>query len=323
MLWGLYHGVLLLATQAGRARATIPGRSSRDARLRVPQIAGMFVLTIVGWLLFRETELSAIVRDLRSRRSAQRRSTGRPGSTCSCWRSLFDPALDPEHLGRAATGGRRSPTQSAPRWRRCRAWCCRASPAASRSPRSSSFAAARRSTSSTFSSRPPEVRERADGDNGVRHEGTKQNGDARRPVRPRDARAATGRGEPDSKHALHCFRALSPAPLVPLPLAGRSGRRPDRSAGRPTSTPSVDSVPPLPRSAGLRPIRRCPTWTRERRTDSLHSHARPVPPLEALRVHRLHSDDRSGHARWTDARSALSTRVCCASGFAGGPYDTR
>jgi hypothetical protein len=31
----------------------------------VPQIAGMFLLTLVGWLLFRETELSAVVRDLR------------------------------------------------------------------------------------------------------------------------------------------------------------------------------------------------------------------------------------------------------------------
>ena len=28
------------------------------------QIAGMFVLTLIGWLLFRETELPAIVRDL-------------------------------------------------------------------------------------------------------------------------------------------------------------------------------------------------------------------------------------------------------------------
>ena len=61
VLWGLYHGLLLLVTHvAGRM---VP--SSRIERwLLVPQIVGMFVLTNVGWLLFRETELGAIVRDL-------------------------------------------------------------------------------------------------------------------------------------------------------------------------------------------------------------------------------------------------------------------
>ncbi|MEO5896393.1 MAG: hypothetical protein ABIS06_11890, partial [Vicinamibacterales bacterium] len=32
--------------------------------IRIAQVAGMFVLTNLGWLLFRETELTAIVRDL-------------------------------------------------------------------------------------------------------------------------------------------------------------------------------------------------------------------------------------------------------------------
>jgi alginate O-acetyltransferase complex protein AlgI len=62
VLWGLYHGVLLLVTQvAGRFgfRGREPGRW-----VVVPQIVLMFVLTNVGWLLFRETELSAIIRDL-------------------------------------------------------------------------------------------------------------------------------------------------------------------------------------------------------------------------------------------------------------------
>jgi alginate O-acetyltransferase complex protein AlgI len=67
VLWGLYHGLLLLVTQwVSRSRS--PGRArlspQRGRWLVVPQIAGMFVLTTVGWLLFRETELSAIVRDL-------------------------------------------------------------------------------------------------------------------------------------------------------------------------------------------------------------------------------------------------------------------
>ena len=63
VLWGLYHGLLLLVTQlagtVGRCRGRQVGRW-----LLVPQIAGMFVLTNIGWLLFRETELAAIVRDL-------------------------------------------------------------------------------------------------------------------------------------------------------------------------------------------------------------------------------------------------------------------
>ncbi len=62
VLWGLYHGLLLLVTQLA-GRWTVPGRQV-GRWLLVPQIAGMFVLTNIGWLLFRETELAAIVRDL-------------------------------------------------------------------------------------------------------------------------------------------------------------------------------------------------------------------------------------------------------------------
>ena len=72
VLWGGYHGVLLLLTRRS-------GRGPRDAGIMfgagrviplasalVPlQIAGMFVLTLVGWLLFRETDVHAILRDLR------------------------------------------------------------------------------------------------------------------------------------------------------------------------------------------------------------------------------------------------------------------
>jgi D-alanyl-lipoteichoic acid acyltransferase DltB (MBOAT superfamily) len=72
VLWGLYHGVLLVVTRAHQilrpAKGTEPGAAPRASRLApraVLQTAGMFVLTLFGWLLFRETELSAIVRDLR------------------------------------------------------------------------------------------------------------------------------------------------------------------------------------------------------------------------------------------------------------------
>ena len=72
VLWGLYHGVLLVLTRAHQilrpAKGTEPGAAAPPPHLaprEVVQIAGMFVLTLVGWLLFRETELPAIVRDLR------------------------------------------------------------------------------------------------------------------------------------------------------------------------------------------------------------------------------------------------------------------
>jgi alginate O-acetyltransferase complex protein AlgI len=73
VLWGLYHGLLLVATRARQilrpAKGTEPGvaadRASHLAPLEVVKIAGTFLLTLVGWLLFRETDLSAIGRDLR------------------------------------------------------------------------------------------------------------------------------------------------------------------------------------------------------------------------------------------------------------------
>jgi D-alanyl-lipoteichoic acid acyltransferase DltB (MBOAT superfamily) len=71
VLWGLYHGLLLVATRAheilrdpvrlddGPRSSAIVRRVSDAAR-----IVGMFVLTLIGWLLFRETDLHAIARDL-------------------------------------------------------------------------------------------------------------------------------------------------------------------------------------------------------------------------------------------------------------------
>ena len=67
VLWGAYHGVLLLATRAHQIlRAPRPVvRGPRSEVLAALQTMGMFLLTLVGWLLFRETEFHAIVRDLR------------------------------------------------------------------------------------------------------------------------------------------------------------------------------------------------------------------------------------------------------------------
>lgn len=67
VLWGAYHGVLLLLTRAHQILR--PAAARRETRgstvLDVLKVLGMFGLTLVGWLLFRETEFHAIVRDLR------------------------------------------------------------------------------------------------------------------------------------------------------------------------------------------------------------------------------------------------------------------
>jgi alginate O-acetyltransferase complex protein AlgI len=69
VLWGLYHGVLLVLTKAHEMLGRPPVSAASASASRVSRLAplriGMFVLTLVGWLLFRETELSAIIRDLR------------------------------------------------------------------------------------------------------------------------------------------------------------------------------------------------------------------------------------------------------------------
>jgi hypothetical protein len=63
VLWGLYHGVLLVLTRAHRILR--PAAPPPRRWLYLPQVAGMFALTLIGWLLFRETDLTAIIRDLR------------------------------------------------------------------------------------------------------------------------------------------------------------------------------------------------------------------------------------------------------------------
>ena len=67
VLWGLYHGLLLLASRANfqLRNSQLPSEDAEERRLlRALRIAGMFVLTMFGWLLFRETDLSMLVRHL-------------------------------------------------------------------------------------------------------------------------------------------------------------------------------------------------------------------------------------------------------------------
>jgi alginate O-acetyltransferase complex protein AlgI len=63
VLWGAYHGVLLILTSvtSGFRRTPVASGLSRIEPLK---ILATFVLTNIGWLIFRETEVSAIWRDL-------------------------------------------------------------------------------------------------------------------------------------------------------------------------------------------------------------------------------------------------------------------
>ena len=64
VLWGLYHGVLVVFARL-RRRVLGPPSPSARARLLAPlRIAGTFLLVCIGWLLFRERELGMLVRDL-------------------------------------------------------------------------------------------------------------------------------------------------------------------------------------------------------------------------------------------------------------------
>ena len=63
VLWGAYHGVLLVIARAAGAIWSPP--AAMRASLRPLQAAAMFVLTCIGWLIFRETELPQLVSDLR------------------------------------------------------------------------------------------------------------------------------------------------------------------------------------------------------------------------------------------------------------------
>lgn len=61
VLWGAYHGTLLLIARVAR---TVWPRGMTTVWLRPLQVAGMFLLTCVGWLIFRETELAQLQRHL-------------------------------------------------------------------------------------------------------------------------------------------------------------------------------------------------------------------------------------------------------------------
>jgi D-alanyl-lipoteichoic acid acyltransferase DltB (MBOAT superfamily) len=65
VLWGAYHGLLVVISRvAGRGGKPQAPRADAWAMVEPLQIAGMFVLACVGWLMFRETDIHMLLRDL-------------------------------------------------------------------------------------------------------------------------------------------------------------------------------------------------------------------------------------------------------------------
>ncbi len=62
VLWGGYHGILLVLDRQV-SRLWTPALRVRRM-LRFVQVPAMFVLTCVGWLIFRETDLAQLIHDL-------------------------------------------------------------------------------------------------------------------------------------------------------------------------------------------------------------------------------------------------------------------
>lgn len=61
VLWGAYHGGLLVAARLMPAVTLTPAARAILAPLR---IVGMFLLVCIGWLIFRETDIHMLLRDL-------------------------------------------------------------------------------------------------------------------------------------------------------------------------------------------------------------------------------------------------------------------
>jgi alginate O-acetyltransferase complex protein AlgI len=62
VIWGAYHGVLVVIARA--AAGLGPSSAFARSALRPFQHIGMFILALVGWLFFRETDVSVLWRDL-------------------------------------------------------------------------------------------------------------------------------------------------------------------------------------------------------------------------------------------------------------------
>lgn len=63
MLWGLYHGLLVVSTRSAGRVLRLPGRW--PGALGGVQIAATIALMMAGWVFFRETDADFLLRHLR------------------------------------------------------------------------------------------------------------------------------------------------------------------------------------------------------------------------------------------------------------------
>lgn len=63
VVWGAYHGVLLVLARTTARPAEALARRRTARWLKPLQILGMFILTCIGWLIFRETEWHQLIAD--------------------------------------------------------------------------------------------------------------------------------------------------------------------------------------------------------------------------------------------------------------------
>lgn len=64
VLWGAYHGVLVAVARLVARKPSAQPSSDAWAVLEPLQILGMFLLTCIGWLIFRETDINMLWRGL-------------------------------------------------------------------------------------------------------------------------------------------------------------------------------------------------------------------------------------------------------------------
>ncbi|MEZ0258538.1 MAG: MBOAT family protein [Chthoniobacter sp.] len=91
VIWGLYYALLTIVYRG--VEAIVPGRWQTVPGIRILQIALMFVLTNIGWLIFREHDVQQLWRDLTLSPSATSASDWRVATYLTTMTAFFAAPL--------------------------------------------------------------------------------------------------------------------------------------------------------------------------------------------------------------------------------------